>query len=310
MNWLGDFAIEVSKHNVPETSHGPAMTFGGNQLFLVYLGADGHTLYWSYCPNLQGTFKDWQENTAIAPPGTSALTANDRPAIAFSDNLYVAYPKKGSGKMQIAFFDEEWLAPNDVEVFGTDEPTTYPKWKQPAMAVFNDRMHLVAVDTIGTIWYTWKSVKSLQDPRAVWTQPIGVVMNGSYPALTVNDNQLYMMYTVGNDEAIGWQKLTVGADLWTGDILETAGEVYQYAAGVSLATNTDEMYVTYTGKGKTELYYSWLVQDGQLHQDQPVSADNGLVKTNAPPALAVFNNTLCMAHKANSSNKIYFTYFA
>jgi hypothetical protein len=308
MNWYGDSQIKVAT-TAPLSTRGPALTVGKNRLeadrlYMVYTGKDGEDLYWSYTDNDDvsvSEFQDWQGNVQIKPlDGGGVLKASDRPAVAFfDDQLYLVYSASDGGRLVFATYDGGWS--DAVSVPGFD---AHVNWKQPAMAVFNNRLHLVACDSVGSIWYTWKATGAASN----WSTPIGIAMAAIDPSLAVNSNELFLLYTGANNKLLYSMTLQQGVDLW---VAQPWALQIESNSGPAIAFFNNQLYLVYTSPhGKTTLYYGTFTGGPDVFGSiSKVQIESTVAKTDAPPALTVFQGKLCLAHKGNSNDKLYFAYF-
>jgi hypothetical protein len=320
MAWDGDKQIKINPGNAPGCSHAPALAVSDDNdtLYAVYIGKDGKTLYWSFCEidpgDGQENLNNWQGNDKVEPPGVGAIEAGDRPGLAYFDGqLQMVYPSHGSGNlMWSSFEDGQWTYQVNFDQFDA-----YSGWKQPALVVFNGQLHLFVCDKIGTLWHAWKDSSGARPTTDLgsWHGPIGIAMGVSYPSVTVHNKQLHLLYTSEylNHSYTNHQTLDPGAFVWTTQnwAFPQEGAPNEANPGTAIASFGGNLEFVYTAKGKTNLYSGIYQQDAnQITLGEPVQVGNTEAKTNAPPALAVFDGQLCLVHKGNSNDNLYLAYSA
>ncbi len=261
-NFSTNQQIKISSNNVPLSSFRPALgTFNGH-LHMVYAGAEGATLWWSWfdgnvwAGNLKLPFGGGSPQPALAAIGNTLhlVWHNFVPAVTETINKQVIVLQPAHNYIQHATLDGR-------------EPLQVSSWQAapalgdgaalPSLAAFNGTLYAVLSEAGGTglLIGKWEG--------NVWQGWTPFSITGSSPAssggaaLSVYNNELYIVYPGQGGNNL-WYAYVDTLDVHAGNLQIKIGQsTPETSAPVGLATFNGHLCLAYKGQSSNNFWFSY-----------------------------------------------------
>jgi hypothetical protein len=317
MIWSADAQIKTSS-GAPQSNDGPVLACSGTRLYMAYRGQGGSNLWWAWCDNKTGNFTDWQGNVQIKQAGAFAVSTICRPALVFYDGFPVLLYLTGDIYLSCLVFDgNEWNEGPAVTFLDYGKSV---KYESITATVAGGRIYMAVMTNDGAVFpysYTGPLVPAAGASRSTWQS--GADVNGMQGALnmapgigrvyvtleSVQASVAYYAYTDPSQSAVAFFPAAFGQ-------IEPAQGAPLITAGGTLVLFNGQLLMVYVGKGGQTMYWapfqSFSNNNMLLGASNAISGTGFTAKTGSPLSSVVFQNMLCIAHKANSSSNLYLIY--
>ncbi|HEY0761554.1 MAG TPA: M12 family metallopeptidase [Pyrinomonadaceae bacterium] len=280
---------------------GPAIAVYHDRLHMVHLGESSNDLWWS---NFDGQI--WRG--ATGRPGNTRIPGQKSkftPALAvFNDRLHMVHLGNSSNDIWWSIFDgAKWRKPDGTE--GNERIPGQKSQSTPALAVFNDRLHMVHLgDSSKDIWWSiydgvsWKKSNGSDGNERIPDQK-----SQASPALAVFEDRLHMVH-LGNSSNDIWWSMYDGVSWKKADGTDGNERIPDQKSKVSpaLAVFNAQMHMAHLGDSSTDIWHS-KYQNGEWSANSRTY--NG--KSKASPVMAPLLRNVYMLHAGESSSRIYHT---
>ncbi|MFD9631629.1 hypothetical protein [Streptomyces violascens] len=271
-NWTTDQKIP---HNM-SSGVAPALAAYNNRLYCVHLSSAGKELWYT---SFDGN--SWTPGETI--PGA---TSKGAPALAvYNNQLWCVHRSSGPDydkSLWYSYFNgTNWSSEQEVLGARTNGDA--------ALAVYNNKLYCVHLSSGDdkALWYS-----SFDGSNWDYAKQIPNVFSDATPALAVYDNRLFCVHRSSNGDKALYYTSFDGSNWDPAHPLQASSD-----AAPGLGVYDNKLYCAHLSARGEQFVYLTSFDGRGWGPDQMVQG--GAIRSTTTPALAAYNNKLCMVHRGS-----------